>query len=97
MDELYERAGCGFLQSLIIWAATNSGPLTSTPFPFVYTMNEMFSPPQITPRPRPPTFHDSKLSLSTPTKPKQDCVPAEHHPITPASTRNFEILIETPE
>lgn len=96
MDKLYEGTGWGFLQSLIIWAAPNSGPLTSTPFPFVYTMNEMFSPPQITPTTT-TTFHDSKLFLNTPTKPKQERVPAEHHPITPASTRNFEILIEIPK
>lgn len=89
----YEGAGWGFWPSLIIWAATNSGPLTSTPFHVVYTMNEIcfhllrHYPLLI--------FHDSKLSLSTPTKPKQERVHAEHHPITIVSIRNLGILIET--
>lgn len=92
MDRPICMKECDFHRVRNILAATTSGPLTSSPLPSVYTVNEIcfhlliFLPT--------PIFHSSELSPSTLTNPKQENVPAEHHPITSASPRNSGILMD---
>lgn len=71
-----------------ILAATNSGPLTSTPLSVVYTVNEICFHLLIFLLT--PAFYASELSPRTSTKPKQENVLAEGHPITLASPRILE-------
>lgn len=81
VEQTHLHEGTAFFSKVVkILVATNSSPFTSTPFTFVYIMNEIcFHLPRFLSI---YNFSCSELSLTTFSKPKQENVPAEHHPVT---------------